>query len=220
MEATILTIFVGAFILVFFVDGILQDGFIEIFVKLMEIFHVDHAAALQWYSVIFQQNKLLIVVVGFFILFIFIFYMTLNGLTKYIDQIGNGIENILSDSTEPIQLIRELKPLENRMNSIKNRLRQREQEAAEAEQKKNDLLVYLAHDLKTPLTSIIAYLIAMFGKPGARQAQISERIHAPFEFFHLSFWNSPDKGGSKPTSIFFFEIPYSAQLGEIIICQV
>jgi len=158
MEATILTIFVGAFILVFFVDGILQDGFIEAFVKILQFFDVSESTALSLYAVIFQQNKILIVVIGFFILFIFIFYMTLSGLTKYIDQIGAGMENILSESTEPIRLIRELGPLEVRMNSIKQRLQQREREAAESEQKKNDLLVYLAHDLKTPLTSIIAYL--------------------------------------------------------------
>ena len=31
-------------------------------------------------------------------------------------------------------------------------------QAKEAEQRKNDLVVYLAHDLKTPLTSVIGYL--------------------------------------------------------------
>lgn len=158
MEVTILTIFVGAFILVFFVDGILQDGFIDAFVRALGFMHVSEPTAIRIYQLIFQQNKLLIVVIGFFILFIAIFYLTLNGLTKYIDQIGAGVENILSDSTEPIHLIRELQPLEVHMNSIKRKLRQREEEAAESEQKKNDLLMYLAHDLKTPLTSIIAYL--------------------------------------------------------------
>ena len=158
MEVTILTIFVGAFILVFFVDGILQDGFIDAFVRALGFLHVPEPTAIRIYQLIFQQNKLLIVVIGFFILFIAIFYLTLNGLTKYIDQIGAGVENILSDSTEPIHLIRELQPLEVHMNSIKRKLRQREEEAAESEQKKNDLLMYLAHDLKTPLTSIIAYL--------------------------------------------------------------
>ncbi len=158
MEVTILTIFVGAFVLVFFVDGILQDGFIDWFVKLLGVLKVSEGTALKLYSLIFRQNKLLIVVIGFFVLFMFIFYMTLNGMTKYIDQIGAGVENILSDSTEPIHLIRELQPLEVHMNSIKWKLRQREEEAALSEQKKNDLLVYLAHDLKTPLTSIIAYL--------------------------------------------------------------
>ena len=158
MEVTILTICVGAFILVFFVDGILQDGFIDAFVRALGFLHVSEPTAIRIYQLIFQQNKLLIVVIGFFILFIAIFYLTLNGLTKYIDQIGAGVENILSDSTEPIHLIRELQPLEVHMNSIKRKLRQREEEAAESEQKKNDLLMYLAHDLKTPLTSIIAYL--------------------------------------------------------------
>lgn len=158
MEVTILTIFVGAFILVFFVDGILQDGFINAFVRALRFLHISENTAIRIYQLIFQQNKLLIVVIGFFILFIAIFYLTLNGLTKYIDQIGAGVENILSDSTEPIHLIRELQPLEVHMNSIKRKLRQREEEAAESEQKKNDLLMYLAHDLKTPLTSIIAYL--------------------------------------------------------------
>ena len=158
MEVTILTIFVGAFILVFFVDGILQDGFIDAFVRALGFLHVSEPTAIRIYQLIFQQNKLLIVVIGFFILFIAIFYLTLNGLTKYIDQIGAGVENILSDSTEPIHLIRELQPLEVHMNSIKRKLRQREEEAAESEQKKNDLLMYLAHDLKTPLTSIIVYL--------------------------------------------------------------
>ena len=30
--------------------------------------------------------------------------------------------------------------------------------AKEAEQRKNDMLVYMAHDLKTPLTSVLGYL--------------------------------------------------------------
>ena len=40
-----------------------------------------------------------------------------------------------------------------REQSIKNELI-----ARAAEQRKNDLIVYLAHDLKTPLTSVIGYL--------------------------------------------------------------
>ena len=70
MEVTILTIFVGAFILVFFVDGILQDGFIDAFVRALGFLHVSEPTAIRIYQLIFQQNKLLIVVIGFFILFI------------------------------------------------------------------------------------------------------------------------------------------------------
>lgn len=37
--------------------------------------------------------------------------------------------------------------------------------ADEAEQRKNDLVVYLAHDLKTPLTSVLGYLQLMMDEP-------------------------------------------------------
>ena len=79
-------------------------------------------------------------------------------MTSYLDQIDHGIENIISDSTEPIHLITELKPIEIRLNEIKATLKRQEMEAEESEKKKNDLVLFLAHDLKTPLTSIVAYL--------------------------------------------------------------
>ncbi len=203
MEATILTIFVGAFIMVFFVDGILQDGFIDFFVRAMGVLGVDTEAAISLYRLIFQRNKVIIVVIGFFGLFIFIFYMTLNGLTKYIDQIGAGVENILSDSQEPIHLIKELQPLEYHMNSIKQKLKQREAEAAESEQKKNDLLVYLAHDLKTPLTSIIAYLSILDGSEKMPEDERRKYTHISLEkavrlkelideFFEITRFNLQD----------------------------
>ena len=44
------------------------------------------------------------------------------------------------------------------VNQIKKEALFNEQLAKENEKKKNDLIVYLAHDLKTPLTSIIGYL--------------------------------------------------------------
>lgn len=41
---------------------------------------------------------------------------------------------------------------------IKHTLERRKSAAMVAEQRKNDLVMYLAHDLKTPLTSVIGYL--------------------------------------------------------------
>ncbi len=45
-----------------------------------------------------------------------------------------------------------------KLNNVKYKLEKRARDAQEAEQRKNDLVVYLAHDIKTPLTSIIGYL--------------------------------------------------------------
>lgn len=52
----------------------------------------------------------------------------------------------------------DLLDVEKRMNQIKKQARKNLRLAQENEQRKNDLIVYLAHDIKTPLTSMIGYL--------------------------------------------------------------
>ena len=79
-------------------------------------------------------------------------------ISRYMNLISEGLDEVLDDGGRPISLPQELKPMENRLNMLRDRLRRREYEAKEAEQRKNDLVVYLAHDLKTPLTSVIGYL--------------------------------------------------------------
>ena len=94
---------------------------------------------------------------------------------------GDGIENIVSDSTEPIHLITELKPIEIRLNEIKATLKRQELESEEGEKKKNDLVLFLAHDLKTPLTSIVAYLSMLDNHPEMDPAEREKYIHIAFE---------------------------------------
>lgn len=52
----------------------------------------------------------------------------------------------------------ELRGFSQRLKEFKFELKENERAKALAEQQKNDLIVYLAHDLKTPLTSVIGYL--------------------------------------------------------------
>ena len=52
----------------------------------------------------------------------------------------------------------ELHEVAGRLNAAKLRAAEADRAAADEAQRKNDLLVYLAHDLKTPLTSVIGYL--------------------------------------------------------------
>jgi len=52
----------------------------------------------------------------------------------------------------------ELKDFSEKLKNFKFELKENEMARALAEQQKNDLIVYLAHDLKTPLTSVIGYL--------------------------------------------------------------
>ncbi len=142
-------------------------------------------------------------IVGFLLLFALFFYVALTKMTRYLDQVGNGIENIVSESTEPIHLITELKPIEIRLNEIKATLKRQELESVESEKKKNDLVLFLAHDLKTPLTSIVAYLSMLDGHPDMPKEEREKYIRIAFEkslrlgelineFFDITRYNLQD----------------------------
>lgn len=176
---TALTVFVSGFLLNFFVDGIYNDSFANVFVGALLHFHVEEQKAIDLYWKIFGDNKLFFMMIGFLSLFALFFYVALSKMTKYLDQVGDGIENILSESAEPIQLITELKPLEIRLNEIKATIKRQELEAIENEQRKNDLVLFLAHDLKTPLTSVVAYLTMLDSNP---QMSVEERA----KYTHIS----------------------------------
>ena len=163
---TALTVLVGGFLLNYVIDGIYNDSFAEMFVEFLMSLDVNEEKAIRLYWKLIGNNKMFFIIVGFLLLFALFYYAALSKMMKYVDQIGDGIENILAESTEPIRLITELKPIEIRLNEIKATLKRQELEAVEGEKKKNDLVLFLAHDLKTPLTSIVAYLSMLDGHGG------------------------------------------------------
>ena len=82
----------------------------------------------------------------------------------------------LSQPTEePIRLPPAMKSVEDQLNLAREEALRAQQAAREAEQRKNDLVVYLAHDLKTPLTSVIGYLTLLRDEP-----QISPELRARY----------------------------------------
>lgn len=105
---------------------------------------------------IFYQGFFLLII--WFIGFIIIFTITLMKSLSYIDALVSESRKLITKTDEQIKLPDDLKEAEDTMNQIKKEALFNERLAKENEQKKNDLIVYLAHDLKTPLTSIIGYL--------------------------------------------------------------
>lgn len=150
--------FIGYCIYSVLIDGIFQEPFANLMVSLFQNLHMDEESAILVYRTIFWKNKTMILTCMFIIMYLISFYLGMSKFTDYLDEVGKGIDMILNDSSELIKLPEELQPLELQMNTIKNNLRDQRYAAAQSEQRKNDLVVYLAHDLKTPLTSIVAYL--------------------------------------------------------------
>ncbi len=76
----------------------------------------------------------------------------------YLDELVAAAERLTQDSGRMIFLPAPLREAQDHLNLLRERSLRAAAVAKEAEQRKNDLVVYLAHDLKTPLTSVIGYL--------------------------------------------------------------
>ena len=76
----------------------------------------------------------------------------------YLDGVARAAEGLVSAPGTLVELPAELSEIETRLNAARARAAAAEARADLETRRKNDLLVYLAHDLKTPLTSVIGYL--------------------------------------------------------------
>lgn len=109
-------------------------------------------------NTIFSGFSLISILIIWFIGVVVLFYKLIQKVFSYVNAIYNASENLLNKDIEYIELPSELEDLQIKMNHLKRETEKNERLARESEQKKNDLIVYLAHDLKTPLTSMIGYL--------------------------------------------------------------
>lgn len=137
---------------------VVESGlFAKLFMFICDQFSVDSSTAVWLYYTIFSDNEVMVIALGYMILIILFVYGVIRRYTNYMKQIEAAIEAVFVEQEAMVELPNELKPMETTLNNIKYMLQQREFATKEAQQQKNDLVVYLAHDLKTPLTSILGY---------------------------------------------------------------
>lgn len=203
MLVVLFTALVGYLFKNLVIDGIYNHKFADGFVHFFMWFHMPEQQAIDLYWKVIGNNKIYFMGAGFLLLFSFFFYFVLSRITQYLKEINQGIENILSDFNEPVRFKPALRPLEDSLNEIKMTIRRQEQEAIESEKKKNDLVVFLAHDLKTPLTSIVAYLSILETKPDMPEEERKKYTHISLEkairlgelineFFEITKFNLQD----------------------------
>lgn len=100
-----------------------------------------------------------IIFIGYIMLgLFFLSYIFFKKPFSYMQELSYATKCLYENETSKLSLSPALKEYEADISNIRLKLIQNERAAKEAEQRKNDLVVYLAHDLKTPLTSVIGYL--------------------------------------------------------------
>lgn len=163
---------VGLFLVDVVIDGALQDPFARLFVWVAtHLFGQTDAVALEAYQHYIRENKPEILLLGMAVLMLFAFYLAMGRFTAWLDQISSATRRVADREGEAVSLPRELQPLEQDLNAIRTELRARESAAREIERRRQDLVSFLAHDLKTPLTSVVGYLTLLNDDPGLTPEQ-------------------------------------------------
>lgn len=140
-----------------------------------KVFGLDYAAARTLYQWTFRNHIELVFVAGTVLVFFVTFRIWLNWFVRYFMEINRGIDEIGRESTEEVSLPPELSATEKKINTIKHTLEKQKTDMKLAEQRKNDMVMYLAHDLKTPLASVTGYLNLL-----RDEGQISEELRQKY----------------------------------------
>lgn len=122
-----------------------------------------------------REYILIFVCVPILVGWVLITYRFISKPLRYLDEIVAASEQLANPTSEPIVLPAAMVNTENELNLVRERALNDARAVREAEQRKNDLIVYLAHDLKTPLTSVIGYLTLLRDEP-----QISPELRAKY----------------------------------------
>ena len=163
---------VGLFLLEVVVDGVLQDPFARFFLwGAQNLFGQSPEEAARLYQTLIRDNKQEILTVCIMVLMLIAFYLALGRFTHWLEDIRAATRRVVEEREEPVTLPRELSPIQDDLNAIRTQLAARDRLSRAAEQRKGDLVAFLAHDLKTPLTSVVGYLTLLHDDPGLDEAR-------------------------------------------------
>ena len=128
--------------------------------------------------ILFDYGTRLLFIAFVILLPFFVIWHNIGRLARMVDGLLDGVQKLAAgQSPEQITLPEGLGEAEWQLRQAMQNQRQAMEAARSAEQRKNDLIVYLAHDLKTPLTSVQGYLELLDDQPDLPAAQRQKFIH-------------------------------------------
>lgn len=172
-------------------------------------YEVYHQYVWQEYDLVYQlaqliKDNLLAISISLVALdTIIIFWLRYRESLQYIEKMLEAGKTLVEDNDKLISLPFELKEIEDQMNQIKKDSLNNKAAIKQSEKQRNDLLLYLAHDLKTPLTSIVGYLDLLNNQSNLSTEEIKSYIKIAYdksirleelieEFFSIAKYNLSD----------------------------
>lgn len=127
-------------------SGTADDGSIQYAVRDLTTYHF------------IRSLKLPVALCLYFIGALVIAFIVLNKSLQYFDILSSSVRKLLNSKDTHVDLPDDLSIVRSELVNIKAQSIEAERHAINAEKRKNELVAYLAHDIKTPLTSILGYL--------------------------------------------------------------
>lgn len=207
---------------------LLKQRFGDWVVWLLEHFlKIEYESAWLLYHNYFRGYKEVFFATAIICIFVILLWRLFRWMTRYFKEINQGIDALLIENVKKIYLSPEMLPFERKLNTVKQTLEQQKQETALAEQRKNELVMYLAHDIRTPLTSIIGYLNLLEEELDIPAAQQKRHVHIALdkayrleeminEFFEITRYNSQQITLSKEQiDLYYMLIQLSDELSPV-----
>lgn len=193
---------------------------------LVRVFNMRYEDAHRIYQHWFRNYTNVIWIGSVTIVFFILLRSVLGWFTKYFDMINRGIDALLSG--EQIKLPPEMSTAERKLTTVQSELKQRALEAELANRRKNELVMYLAHDIRTPLTSVIGYLSLMAEAPDMPAEQRAKYVNITLEkanrlenmineFFEITRYNMQRISVSKEiTDLYYMLVQISDELSPVL----
>lgn len=171
-------------------------------VSLLEfVMQIEHEQAFYIYHNYFRGYREIFLAAAVILVFVCSLMYLFRWMTRYFKEIHQGIDALLEQNVKQIFLSAEMLPFERKLNTVKQELEKQKEERMKAEQRKDELVMYLAHDIRTPLTSVIGYLNLLEENPNMPADQRARHVHISLEkanrleemineFFEITRFNS------------------------------
>ena len=171
-----------ALFIVFLLTSLTNNKMANFIVEVLQnVFGMTADYAQTFYQQVFRNNMSFIIYTAIAVFFVILSRFLLSQFAKYFNEISKGLDVLVEDNDGEIELSSEMATMERKLKTIKQTLDEREREVRLAEQRKNDLVMYLAHDIKTPLTSVIGYLSLLDEAPDIPPEQKAKYVHITLE---------------------------------------